>query len=310
MCSAVAFSDSHKLTLKQARLCAVDSNRQINVLSISHLERRFRASRSEHVVVRSEVENSHSVSGTFCVHDEVERLHPCANRANSHVQFVDNFLFTIHVLHMEHVNVTGTTTIGESGLGDEVTLSGTNVLRASAVRASNSGTIDRLSVEVDVLVRNIGQVLTANEEVAAIVGKWRVESDDASATISFGNKCQRSCVHHLAVSLGLKSGDRCVTDLFEVNVNRRFGCVRNVNTCGVEFDTVNSATIHESQVSRRDDKLASREVIEVIDIRWHVVISRSTIVHRYFTRSCHANEGQHKRHHQRKYFLFHNELIW
>ncbi len=107
--STVTFGDGHKLTLDDTSFSAIDSHVQGNIIVTKHLERKFLTSNREHAIVRSEVKNVHSVGATFSVHVEVEGLHPSTGRTNAEVKSIDDHFVTIHVLHMELVGATATT---------------------------------------------------------------------------------------------------------------------------------------------------------------------------------------------------------
>ena len=138
----VTFGDGHELTLDDTGVGSVDIHNQLNAVRI-HLEGQFFAFNAEHTVTGREVQNIDGVGGAFAVHGECEGFHPSAGRANTQVQAVDDFFFTFHVFdvqlvfHAAATTAATTSSIGESGLGQEVTLRGGNAAQAAVVVALN-----------------------------------------------------------------------------------------------------------------------------------------------------------------------------
>ena len=100
---AVAFGDGNELTLDDTSLGSVGTHDEVDIRGSAHNEGKFLTFDAEQTIARGEIENGHRVLTAFSVHREVEGFHPCTDRANTKVQAVNDFGFTIHVLHMELV---------------------------------------------------------------------------------------------------------------------------------------------------------------------------------------------------------------
>ena len=188
----VAFGDGHELTLDDTSvsLLTIASHHQLNIGVGSHLERQILTSDTEHTVAGREVQNGHSVVEGVAIHGEVEGFHPAAGRANAHVQRVDDFVFTVHVLDVKVVfhgsatasATTAATSVGEGGLGQEVTLRGGNIAQAAVAVALDGSASNSLTSPTDGLVVTRARQIETNEQVTAIVGVRRAEIDRHSAS--------------------------------------------------------------------------------------------------------------------------------
>ena len=185
MSGAVAFGDGNELTLDNARVSSagVDAQHKLDVVSGSHLERQFLAFNSEHAIAGREVQNVDSVGEAFGVHSEVKRLHPATCSANAQVQAVDDLFFAIHVLDVQLIYKTATalattaTSVGEGGLGQEVTLRGGNVAQAAVAVALDRSASDSLAIPIGGHIAAFNGVVHTDEQVASVVVVRRGESD-------------------------------------------------------------------------------------------------------------------------------------
>ena len=169
-------------------------------------------------------------------------------------------------------------------------------------------------MEINELVTSIGGVFNTDQQVATIVMVRRREGHGALTMIVNLNKFKRSLVHHLAISLGNKCRNGGFVHFLDINVNGRNRGVRKIVISRVPFQGLDVSSIHGSEISSWDNMLSPREVIEITYESWHVIqIGRSVAVpfiDGQLLCSHKAGKGKQEHHHQRKYFLFHNELIW
>ena len=79
--------------------------------------------------------------------------------------------------------------------------------------------------------------------------------------------------------LGLKGTNRGVIHLLKVDIGRTNCGVRNIATGGIERHVCDRLVDHFHQVVGGDDKLASGEVVEIIDVGGNSVVSGRAVIH-------------------------------
>ena len=306
---AIAFGDGHKLALDEAGKCGVGGHAQFDVIVANHLEGQFLTFNAEQAIARGEIKNGHRVGRAIAVHGESEGFHPSVGRTGAKIQLVNNLGLTVHVSHMETVaNRSATTAISESGLGQEVALVEGSTGRAGSVVTTGRSTSDTLAIPVGAAIRTRLGLIDAHEQVATIVMVRRVEINSNLDFATCG--VNTAFVNHGSTrhaNIGTQGG---AAHFRQIDLEGGRAPRVGVSTRLVERQTGNVCAGHFTQLISGINHLASGVVVHPQAIERNITVGGSTIMHSQFLRPHKASNGKQERHHQRKYFLFHNELIW
>ena len=166
------------------------------------MERQFLTADAEHAIAWGEVEVGHRIGRAFAVHGELERFHPCVNRADAHVQRVDDHVFTVHELHMQFVAVASTTRsdvdldVGAVGRGVGATAERTQIVRVGVYTVAverHHPVRSRGVIKVDCAVAR-GELVHGNQQItAAVIRKRSVERDRGPT----GVERHGAAIHHV-----------------------------------------------------------------------------------------------------------------
>ena len=99
-------------------------------------------------------------------------------------------------------------------------------------------------------------------------------------------------IDNCAICLGFEGTDGCVIHFHQINIHfRRRGIGDVLKACigDVEPHAVNGTVSHTFQVICRNDKLTSREVIKIKDIRRNGIAGCRPLIHRQFTLRSRTN---------------------
>ena len=148
-----------------------------------------------------------------------------------------------------------------------------------------------------------GAIKEGNQQVVrAIVLKRRVEGEGVPPSGSRSNGARPHDVAQregLTIGSGRERGTRYI-----LHVHRHVACRVGRAVVVIETNGIDSAG---SPYFISSVNLLSARVVKVI-VDGKIVRRTSPFANRNYIRFCHAHEGEQKCHHQRKYFLFHNDL--
>ena len=298
-----AFGDGHELARNHAGNGAVGAHREPDTRGGRHLEGQLLAADTEHAVAGSEVQDVHRVGGAVAVHREAERLLPCADRADTQIQRVDDLNAAVHAFHMEIVFRDGSAAgVAERRLREEVSGVERDSIQRDGVGSPGGDALGQVSLAIakDIPEAAVVGVVDAHQQVAAVVRVRRAEGN-LKLALSAHRTGERAVEHDGAV-LGAAVGAEGGGSHF-LQEHHLVGVVPagtgRADTRDVELHARDRAAVHRGQLRSGQDELALREVVVEAAVQRNLRTCRRSVVHGQFMhlRMHRTREGQRTHHH-------------
>ena len=152
-------------------------------------------------------------------------------------------------------------------------------------------------------VQALHRVVEANQKVAAIVGVRRAERDRHG----LARRIKRALVYHGGTAHALKVSKGRSSNLLQENLNVAVVPRAGSPRADTELELGNLALNHVYKVGGGLHELHLLVAVDAESVDGNKCVLRRAVIHYQSLCAHHAHKGKHAHHHQRKYFLLHNE---